>query len=193
MSHKAFISYKHSDAQDLRDCIIRRLGKDAVYYRGETSESPYSPDGKTARIRMNLIDMLDDTSVMIVIVSPNMLQSRWMECEIKYALREHSRGGSILPIKGIVCVVQKDERYFSSNPYAWAKYNGKWSSWKLFNILQNNRYNRIISNQNLSQNYIDIVTEDDFLRQPSKYIEEAFYKSQNLYCYEISDNGEERL
>ena len=79
MSHKTFISYKHSEAQDLRDCIIIRLGKDAIYYRGETTDFPYSNDKRTVRICNNLADMIDDTEVMIVIVSPKMLQSRWME------------------------------------------------------------------------------------------------------------------
>ena len=38
MAHKTFISYKWSEAQDLRDDIITALGEDATYYKGETSE-----------------------------------------------------------------------------------------------------------------------------------------------------------
>ena len=37
----------------------------------------------------------------------------------------------------------------------------------------------------LSNNYIDIVTEDDFLRNPSKYIEEAYQKSKNIDSYVV--------
>lgn len=40
MAHKTFISYKYSEAKDLRDRIIEELGDDAKYYRGETAESP---------------------------------------------------------------------------------------------------------------------------------------------------------
>ena len=40
MAHKTFISYKYSEAQNLRDRIIKALGDDASYYQGETSESP---------------------------------------------------------------------------------------------------------------------------------------------------------
>lgn len=40
MAHKTFISYKYSEAQDLRDRIIEAMGDDASYYMGETSDSP---------------------------------------------------------------------------------------------------------------------------------------------------------
>lgn len=39
MAHKTFISYKYSEARDLRDRIIEALGEDATYYKGETSDS----------------------------------------------------------------------------------------------------------------------------------------------------------
>ena len=70
MAHKTFISYKYSEARELRDRIITKLGNDATYYRGETSSSPDLTDLTTATIRKNLADMIYDTSVMIVIVSP---------------------------------------------------------------------------------------------------------------------------
>ena len=47
MAHKTFISYKHSEATDLRDRIIEALGDDAMYYMGETSESPDLTDTST--------------------------------------------------------------------------------------------------------------------------------------------------
>ena len=48
MAHKTFISYKYSEAQDLRDRIIKALGDDASYYQGETSDSPDLTDTSTA-------------------------------------------------------------------------------------------------------------------------------------------------
>ena len=47
MAHKTFISYKYSEAQGLRDNIIKKLGDDASYYKGETSESPDLTDTST--------------------------------------------------------------------------------------------------------------------------------------------------
>ena len=40
MARETFIAYKYSEAQDLRDEIIRQLGDDASYYQGETADSP---------------------------------------------------------------------------------------------------------------------------------------------------------
>lgn len=46
MAHKTFISYKYTDVVEnkgyynLRDRIIRALGDDAKYYKGENSASP---------------------------------------------------------------------------------------------------------------------------------------------------------
>lgn len=40
MAHKSFISYKYSESKELRDKIIKALGDDATYYKGETSTSP---------------------------------------------------------------------------------------------------------------------------------------------------------
>lgn len=194
MAHKTFISYKYSEAQDLRNKIINKLGDDATYYRGETSDSPDLTDRTTETIRKNLSDMIYDTSVMIVIISPNMLQSKWMEWEIKYSLREQTRNGRTSHVNGVICVVQKQKSnynyLYSYDAYAWAKFNGSWSPWKLFDVVNKNRNNKIINkSNNLSSNYIDIVTEDDFLRNPFKYIDDAYNKSQNSDCYNISKQG----
>ena len=56
MAHKTFISYKWSEAQDLRDDIIEALGDDATYYKGETSDSPDLTDTSTENIKKNLKD-----------------------------------------------------------------------------------------------------------------------------------------
>lgn len=72
MAHKTFISYKYSEARDLRDRIIEALGDDATYYKGETSDSPDLTDSSTENIKRVLRDMMYDTSVTIVIISPHM-------------------------------------------------------------------------------------------------------------------------
>lgn len=199
MAHKTFISYKYSESQDLRDKIIKKLGTDATFYKGETSKSPNLTDYTTNTIRKNLADMIYDTTVMIVIISPNMKQSEWMEWEIKYALREQTRNGRTSHADGVVCVVQKNELYkqLGLNPYSWAKsYGGDWDSSKLFNIINQNRNNKkswyaseltnITEYNNLSKHYVDIVTEEEFLTYPNYYLNAAFEKSQNLGSYDLA-------
>ena len=71
MAHKTFISYKYSEAQELRDAIIKAMGEAALYYQGETSDSPDLTDTSTENIKKHLRDMMFDTSVTIVIISPH--------------------------------------------------------------------------------------------------------------------------
>ena len=199
MAHKTFISYKYSESQDLRDKIIKKLGTDATYYKGETSDSPNLTDYTTDTIRKNLSDMIYDTTVMIVIVSPNMKQSEWMEWEIKYALREQTRNSRTSHADGVICVVKKNEVYanFGLDPYAWAKsYSGGWDATKLFDIINKNRNNKkswtdsdltnINDYNKLSSHYVDIVTEEEFLNYPNYYINNAFEKSQNIGSYNLA-------
>lgn len=197
MARKTFISYKYSEATELRNAIIRELGSDATYYQGETSSSPDMSDYKTDTIRRKLADMIYNTTVMIVVVSPNMKQSSWMEWEIKYALREQSRNGRTSHVDGIVCVIQKDNNPWVSDKYSWAKTSdGKWLTSKFFDVLVKNMgnkksyadsplYDKTIYDA-LSGSYIDIITEDGFLASPAYYINNAFDKSENLGSYNIT-------
>ena len=116
MVHKTFISYKWSEAQKLRDDIITALGKDATYYKGETSESPDLTDTSTENIKKILRDMMYDTSVTIVIISPNMKKSKWIDWEIEYCLKSITRKDRTSHTNGIVGIIMK-----YSGGYSWFK------------------------------------------------------------------------
>lgn len=58
MAHKTFISYKYSEARELRDRIIRALGDDAKYYNGEDGYSDDMSSLATSTIKKKLTDML---------------------------------------------------------------------------------------------------------------------------------------
>lgn len=107
MAHKTFISYKYSEARNLRDDIIEALGDDATYYKGETSESPDLTDTSTESIKKNLTDMMYDTSVTIVVISPNIKYSKWIDWEIEYFLKNITRKGRTSHTNGIVGVIMK--------------------------------------------------------------------------------------
>lgn len=192
MAHKTFISYKYSESQNLRDRIIESLGSDATYYKGETSDSPDLTDTSTENIKRNLCNMMYDTSVTIVILSPNMKQSKWIDWEIEYCLKKKSRKGRTSQRNGVVGVISK-----VNGGYEWLKGTSTeddgcnvsyYHKEKLFDIINNNRYNqnpKVYSCEHckcvdaLSGSYIAFVEEDDFLNNPSKYIDNAFDKSEN--------------
>lgn len=192
MAHKAFISYKWSESRELRDEIIEKLGKDASYYKGETSDSPDLTDTSTENIKKNLADMMYDTSVTIVIISPNMKKSKWIDWEIQYCLKNITRKDRTSHTNGIVGVIMK-----YNGGYDWFKtkvthsdgcVSTSYQSDKVYDIVNNNRFNqnpKVYSCDTcktvdaLSGSYIAYVEEEDFLKNPTKYIDNAYDKSEN--------------
>ncbi len=192
MAHKTFISYKFSEAQDLRDRIIGALGDDATYYRGETSDSPDLTDTSTENIKKNLRDMMFDTSVTIVIISPNMKKSKWIDWELEYCLKSITRKNRTSHTNGIVGVIMKVD-----GNYLWIKQETKhddgcvsvsYDDKKLYSIIIRNRFNQNPKKYScdkcktvdaLTGSYIAFVEEETFLRNPSKYIDNAYDKSEN--------------
>ena len=192
MAHKTFISYKYSEAQSLRDDIIDSLGTDATYYKGETSESPDLNDTTTENIKKNLADMMYDTSVTIVIISPNIIDSNWIDWEIEYSLKNITRKNRQSHVNGIVGVIMK-----YNGGYSWFKNTvnnsdgcsvTQYESTKVYDIINNNRFNQnpikyscdICKTVNaLTGSYISYVEEKDFLSDPNKYIENAYDKSED--------------
>ena len=192
MSHKTFISYKYSEARELRDRIIEALGDDATYYKGETADSPDLTDTSTESIKNNLRDMMYDTSVTIVIISPHMKESKWIDWEIEYCLKNINRKNRVSHTNGIVGVIMK-----INGSYDWFEEQTRnpdgciSSSYKenlVFDIINENRFNqnpmvyscqRCKTVNSLTGSYISFVEEDEFLENSSKYINNAFDKSEN--------------
>ncbi len=192
MSHKTFISYKWSEAQKLRDDIIDALKEKASYYKGETSDSPDLTDTTTDNIKKNLRDMMYDTSVTIVIISPHMKESKWIDWEIEYCLKDETRKGRTSHNNGIVGVIMKYK-----GGYDWFKATQKnedgcssivYEESKVYDIINNNRFNQnppkyscdVCKTVNsLTGSYIAYVEEETFLKNPDKYINNAYDKSEN--------------
>ena len=192
MAHKTFISYKYSEAQRLRDRIIDALGDDATYYKGETSDSPDLSDTSTQNIKRVLSDMMYDTSVTIVIISPHMKESKWIDWEIEYCLKNITRKDRTSHTNGVVGVIMK-----WNGGYDWFKQKRKnsdgcissyYEEQYLYDIIKNNRFNQnppryccpICKSVNtLSGSYIAFVEEDDFINNPPYYINNAYDKSEN--------------
>ena len=200
MAHETFISYKYSEAQDLRNKIVNALGDDAVYYKGETSESPDISNTTVDNIKNNLKDMIFGTSVLIVIISPNMSKSKWIDWEIEYSLKEYKRGGTTSRTNGIVGVIMKVNNSYdwlvssSTNPDGCSSRIIDTS--KLYDIINKNRFNinsdekyccsECKSYDQLTGSYISLIEEERFLADLSSYIENAYEKSKKLSSYDLS-------
>lgn len=198
MAHNTFISYKYSEARDVRDRIIDALGDDAVYYKGETSDSPDMTDLKTETIREALKDMLFDTTVTIVVVSPHMVESEWIDWEIEYSLREYTRDGVTSSPNGLVGVIMK-----CYGGYDWIKtrtlhadgcVTASFDEDFLYPIIIGNRCNQDPKEYTceecksihwLNGSYMALVEEEEFLDDPQRFIDNAFEKHQKTWNYDL--------
>ena len=192
MAHKTFISYKYSEAQNVRDAILMNLGENAVYYQGETADSPDLTDKATSTIKAKLSDMMYGTSVTIVVLSPHVKNSNWIDWEIEYCLKEISRQGRTSKTNGLVGIVQK-----VNGTYDWLVTTTRKADNcrvrtieddKLYSIINDNRLNlrnkshkcpRCKTYDAFSASYMSIVNEDVFLQDPQRYIDNAFDKAEN--------------
>lgn len=200
MAHKTFISYKYNETTELRDKIINALGDDAQYYTGETSDSPDLTDTSTDNIKETLKKMMWGTSVTIVIASPHMKESKWIDWEIEYSLKEVTRNDKTSRSNGIVIVAMKD----SQDSYDWLIKNHVSNDGcsyitvdcsLLYDIINKNRLNKKKPEYTcencktidaLSGSYMSIIKEDAFLRNPTRYIENAFSKANSISDYNIT-------
>ena len=199
MAHKTFISYKYDESKMLRNKVIDSLGDDAVYYQGETSDSPDVSDTTTENIKRRLKDMIYETSVTIVIISPNMKKSKWIDWEIEYSLKCISRDNKTSRTNCILGVVMKCDCYgydwfighkINSDGCKIITYNEEY----LYPIIRNNRFNQdppeyacksCKTVDSWSGSYISFVTEEEFINNSKLYIERTYDKCTRVSDYKI--------
>lgn len=117
-----------------------------------------------------------DTSVTIVIISPNMKKSKWIDWEIEYCLKSITRKDRTSHTNGVVGVIMKH-----NGGYSWLKTtsnnddgcsSSSYDSSKMYDIINNNHFNqnpKVYSCDNcktvnsLTGSYIALVEEEDYL------------------------------
>lgn len=200
MARETFITYKYSEAQDLRDKIIAKLGEHASYYKGETADSPDLTATSVQNIKENLKDAIFGTSVTIVIISPNLKNSKWVDWEIEYSLKEYKRGTTTSRTNGLIGIVMKVNGSYDWLIYSVTNSDGctsrSFHDHKLYDIIKGNRLNLNSINKYscpicktfdaLSGSYIALVEEDKFLANTDFYIENAYDKSKRAWEYDLS-------
>lgn len=198
MARKTFISYKYSDAKEVRNKIIDSLGNDAIYYKGEDDYTDDLSSLKAETIKKHLKDMIHNTSVTIVVLSPEMILSNWIPWEIEYSLKEIARSNRHSRCNGIVAVIKE-----VNGGYSWLKTEEKNEDGHITHYFDNSKLPEIINRNRCNQNpkeylcakcgsvdwltgsYISIVEEGVFLKNPQRFIENAYDKSQNISNYNI--------
>lgn len=217
MGKKIFVSYKYADANvfhlsgyNSKDTTVRDYVNElenyfdgSDIYKGELDDEDLSHLSDDT-IWKKLKDRIYDSSVTIVLISPNMKEfdksdrSQWIPWEVSFSLRETARNDRTSHSNAMLAVVLPDK----SGSYEY--YLGKrqcgvtiHKTDKLFDIIRKNKFN-ILNPQReyCSQcgcnhyyglcSYIRAVKWCDFVRYPQKYIDEAVDRQAHISDYNIS-------
>lgn len=180
MGRKIFVSYKYWDdnvypvprfsdhSPKARDYVSwledKFQNRTEHYYKGEKDNQDLSQYSKEY-IWGELKDKIFDSSITIVLISPNMKKpyctekSQWIPQEISYSLRVTPRSSYTSHRNAILAVVLPDK----SRSYNY------YNSLRLFSILQ----------ANIDNGYIPVVFWDDFKYDCDKYIDKAYEAQRN--------------
>lgn len=222
MSTKIFVSYKYKDSnvqplvgytpeadtdylftpRHYVDKIIDTVGEDHIY-KGELSGEDMS-DLADDTIDSKLKEKIFDSSVTIVLISPNMYdrtqseEDQWIPNEITYSLRDKRRGDRHSTTNGMLAVILPDQNgsydYIVTHKPCGVR---SWYTDRLFDILNNNMFNRVEKNHQScnscfgyhhfgdNHSYIHPVKWSDFMSDHNKYIEHALALRDNLDEFDI--------
>lgn len=228
MGYKIFVSYKYKDnsvypvtnytnmyssysgqstVRDYVDKLETYFDHTNNIYKGESDNedlSCFSEDTIWGKLK----DRIYDSSVTIVMISPNMQEqyrserSQWIPWEIAYSLRETTRGDRTSHSNAILAVILPDKRYqynYFTEPFSYQNMDGSLHIGEdsVFPILRKNMNNLLqFDNSFLSSHgvypistsdvsYIPSVIWDDFIKQPMKFINCAVSRKNNIHNYKI--------
>lgn len=212
---KIFVSYKHKDnnvarlnssnvflhqttARDYVDYLIGEFQGNEIY-KGEGNED--LSEFKDETIKTHLKDKIHNSSITIVLISPNMKdqntseQDQWIPWEISYSLKEITRNDKMSHTNAILAVVLPD----NSNSYSYyiepKSCNCKLlKTDTLFKILGTNMFNakNLIDSKcscrsySVDSCYINSVKWSDFLSNKDSYLENAIKIRDNRQAYNIT-------
>lgn len=186
MGKKVFISYKYWDSNvyevsgitsgkpKVRDYVSwlekKFTERTDHIYKGERDNEDLS-NKSDDYIWSKLKDRIYDSSITIVLISPNMKEprrwekSQWIPWEIAYSIRETKRSDYISHSNAILAVILPD----SNNNYEYYR------TLSLFNILS----------QNIKNGYIPVVKWEVFKYNCDYYIEQAYKAQKNVSKYTL--------
>ena len=218
MARKIFVSYKHGDSnvaclpgfanaehrgRTARAYVDRLedIFEGEQIYKGEGNED--LSDFKDDTIKDHLKKKIHDSSVTIVLISPNMKEpfnaerDQWIPWEVSYSLKYVVRGDKPSLANGMLAVVLPDQSH-SYGYYIQEYYSCNCRTLgtdKLFKILRDNMNNHQTLQRNncpyhssfmYRHSYIESVKWADFEFNVNKYFELAKDRCDNIAEYNIT-------
>jgi hypothetical protein len=186
------------------DKLTEILEEDDHIYKGEDDDESMESLADST-IGSKLGDKIFDSSVTIVLISKGMKNAflpeneQWIPWEISYSLKQQDRQGQKSKTNGVIALVLPDELgsysyYITYDPECNCR---NLNTGILFEILRDNMFN--VKNPNRSvcngkwiysgdYSYIDSVKWEDFIEDPTKYIDKAIELRDRKEEFELKKN-----
>lgn len=198
---KVFISYKHSETRDRRNQFAAEIMRAGYQYVGETDDSDDYSNEEDATILSYIKSMVAQSEVTVILLSPRMAQSQWINVEIGFSLQSFnyiSKDGIELchHRNGVIGVLLRGEHGYNwaLNPKGKGENGTQYNEDKFCEMVKLNRRNKVSGSHTVAQDtpyceetdsYITIVREEEFLKNINKYIDQAYKKSLLASAYDI--------
>lgn len=218
MGRKIFISYKFADqnvqqlpnhsiwnpttVRSYVDLLENYFDATDHIYKGESSDEDLSYLSEDT-IWEKLKDRIYDSSVTIIMISPNMRlpnrsdRSQWIPWEVSFSLKETKRNDRTSHTNAVLAIVLPDSYgsynyYLTQSPCGSTTHNTD----RLFKIIRDNKFNikcpdkRLCSQCNNYHyygncSYIEATKWSEFITSPNFYIEQAIMRQNNIEKYNI--------
>lgn len=192
-ANKVFISFRFEDGKEYKDKLVQKF--EELDYTINKSEDEDRSNMSDETIQKYLYQKLRDTSLTVVLLTPKAINYKktfdyskfetvyddWIYDEVRYSLEDrcNNRTNGIIAVytpeaKSQIILKETEEKITISNFENLVRKN-------MFNIQEGYKvcpkqglYN------NLKDNYISIVSFDDFMSNPKMYIDSALEKREKL-------------
>lgn len=210
---KVFVSYKFSDVVEgrensfnFRDELIDILGDNGKTYKGEDGDSNDMSDYNDDQVVAKIAPYVKNSSITVVLITPNAKNSKWIPWEISMSLRQRTyKNEQNMTRNGIVGVYLPLDYW--KRPVESGGTYGFYKKQKECGVITHstNEYPKIIADNtfNLKDgsftcengcctnayssdegSYIELVEWDEFIKDTEKYFERAWKRRENFEKYE---------